>query len=345
MSTTGIDVYKEWLGIPEGERPPDYYTLLRLKQFEDDPEKVRQHYRKLNAHVRKYASGEYSERSQTLLNELARAMLCLTDPERKREYDESLGRQTAAEGGPAARKPLEDVLVDRGIIAPAQKKELRQFAEARGLSTRDAAVQMKLTDQETATQALAVELGMTYVDLNETIPDDSVLDQVPRDLCKRNRILPLFVDNDVLLVACVDQPDPPLEEELRLRFGVPVRPALATPLAVNQAISRYYASGMRDETAANKGPAPAGKAKASSKSAAQIKAAPGPRKYLSQLSSGEQAQRKQYGIIIMCWSFILAMLVFWYLPQYVPVPAFVPWLVVLILPPSAILWVLKVYWR
>ncbi len=48
-----IDVYKEWLGIPEGQRPPDHYQLLRLVQFEDDTEKVRKNYKKLNAHVRK----------------------------------------------------------------------------------------------------------------------------------------------------------------------------------------------------------------------------------------------------------------------------------------------------
>ena len=33
MSTAEIDVYKEWLGIPEGDRPPDHYQLLRLVQF------------------------------------------------------------------------------------------------------------------------------------------------------------------------------------------------------------------------------------------------------------------------------------------------------------------------
>ena len=87
-----LDVYKDWLGIADGPRPPDHYTLLRLVKFEDDPQKVRNNYRKLNGHVRKYASGQYSVQSQDLLNELAKAMLLLTDPERKRDYDESQGR-------------------------------------------------------------------------------------------------------------------------------------------------------------------------------------------------------------------------------------------------------------
>lgn len=338
MSTAQIDVYKEWLGIPEGPRPPDHYELLRAVRFEDDPEKIRKNYRKLNAHVRKYATGQYSERSQELLNELARAMLCLTDPERKREYDESLGREFTSQTGPGGQRPMEDVLVEQKIITSAQRRELKQFAEARGLTTRDAAVQMKLTDQQTATQALAVELGMTYVDLNETIPDDSVLDQVPRDLCKRNRIVPLFVDGDVLLVACIEQPTPDLEEELRLRFGVPVRAALATPLAVNQAIAKYYAPGMRDESKA--GPIAA----SGTKSAAGKAKAGGPRKPMSQLSPDEQRQRRNIGLIIMCWATILASLIFFQLPNFVPAVAFLAWFA-LVIPPVAIAYVLLSYWK
>ena len=68
-----LDVYRDWLGVTDAERPLNYYQLLRLKKFEDDIAKIRSNYRKLNAQVRKYAAGQYGERSQQLLNELARA--------------------------------------------------------------------------------------------------------------------------------------------------------------------------------------------------------------------------------------------------------------------------------
>ena len=140
-----LDVYKEWLGIPEAPRPPDHYALLRLVQFDDDVDKIRKNYTKLNAHVRKYAGGQYSLQSQELLNELARAMLCLTDSRQKREYDESLGRETDATGLPG-RKSLGDWLLEQGHITGDQRDEAESFAEARGLSLRDAVVQMKLVD-------------------------------------------------------------------------------------------------------------------------------------------------------------------------------------------------------
>jgi hypothetical protein len=52
-----LDVYRDWLKIEEKARPLNHYQLLRVKQFEDDPAKIRANYRQLNAHVRKFASG------------------------------------------------------------------------------------------------------------------------------------------------------------------------------------------------------------------------------------------------------------------------------------------------
>src|SRR5580704_2917720 len=296
--TTTLDVYKEWLGIPDGPRPPNHYELLRLVKFEDSTDKIRGNYKKLNGHVRKYASGQYSVRSQELLNELAKAMLCLTDPAAKREYDESLGRVFKDEGGSSGPRTLGRILEDRGVLTDVQVKQAEEFAEARGLTLRDAVVQMKLTDANTAAQALAEELGRSYIDLADVTPDDSVLDKVPRATVKRHSILPLFLDDETLLVACVNEPDQELEDEIRLRFDVPMRPVIATPLAINQGIAKYYAPGARDESAAEE--AIKGKArKAAAKSRAQ-KA----RKRYKDLSPEEQYERTQLGYIIMCWAIV-----------------------------------------
>jgi len=276
-----LDVYKDWLGIPEGVRPPDHYALLRMGLFEDDVSKIRAHYKKLNAHVRKYATGQYSVESQELLNELAKAMLCLTDAERKREYDESLGREFEEVKSVSGHQLLQNWLVDRGIVTNEQMKEAEHFAEARGLSMRDAVVQMKLVDAETAAQGLAVELGYSYIDLSETIPDDSILDSVSRNLVRRNTILPLFVDEDCLLVACAGEPTHELEEELRLIYSVPMRPVIATPLSINQKIATYYAAGVREQAAQSRAAVPSRDAAKQPKPASKPKAKPTSKSHVS----------------------------------------------------------------
>jgi hypothetical protein len=342
-----LDVYKDWLGIPEDQRPPDHYQLLRLKQFEDDSAKIQKNYKKLNEHVRKFASGQYQKESQDLLNELARAMLCLTDPERKHDYDEGLGRvfEESAQGD-GKKKPMARVLVERGILTKDQAKEANDFAEARGLSLRDAVVQLKLTDWETATEAYAQELGRPYVDLGQMVPDDTVLDKIPRSTVKRNAILPLFIDDEVLLVACAYEPTPDLEEEMQLRVGVPMRVVMATPKAVNQGIAHYYPPGTREDVA-DPIATPGGKKAKGGKAAKGEKS--GPAKPMSQLSEGEQRERKNVGLILMLWSVIGSVVLDQFLiPEAFKLSRFIsflPFCLTLFIPPLAIWYVTKVYWK
>ena len=302
-----IDVYKEWLGIPEGQRPPDYYTLLRLVQFEDDIDKIRANYRKLNAHVRKYSTGQYLLRSQELLNEMAKAMLCLTDPDGKLEYDAGLGRAPTESDNDEPTTVLQ-YLVAKNLIKRSQISEIEHFAEARGLSHRDAVIQMKLAEPADATRALAVELRLPYVDLEDMLPEDDVLDQVPRRIVKKHSCLPLFEDRGRVLVACIDDPSPDLEDEIRMRCGMPIRAVLAVPRAVNQAIAKYYAPGMRDEAAtADEVPTKSGiKGAKTDKEKPEKKAAPKPeaRSKSAPLTPEENSKRMQITAIATCWALI-----------------------------------------
>ncbi len=309
-----MDFYKEWLGIPEGPRPPNHYELLRVVQFEDDANKIRAHYKKLNAHVRKYATGKYSDESQELLNEMAKAMLCLTDTDRKRDYDESLGREFEAETDALGRQAMLDILCQQGAITREQKREAEEFASRRGLSHRDAVVQMKLVDPSKAAQALAIQLGFSFVDLEDMLPEDDALDLVPRSLVKHHKFIPLFVDDGKILIACVDEPEYELEDELRLRYGVPVRPVIVAPRSLNQAITQYYSPGMRDEakTLATS-PATKSSSASSKKTSTSKETVSDPKGKIASTSFGdlppdEQAQRKQYGILFICWSLIVPML-------------------------------------
>lgn len=303
-----MDFYKEWLGIPEGPRPPDHYELLRLVRFEDETDKVRAHYKKLNGHVRKYATGQYSVPSQDMLNEMAKAMLCLTDPARKREYDESLGREFEAELDEFGRQPLLDVLVRNGELSREQKEEAEEFADRRGLSHRDGVVQMKLVTPTKAAQALAIQLGYSYVELDDMLPEDDALDLVSRAMVKRNSFIPLFIDDGQLLVAVVDQIDHELEDELRMRYEVPIRPVIVTPRSINQAVAQYYAPGMRDDakiSSSSMDAVPKKSAKKASKGKKKSSSAA-----FDQLSAEEKKERKQYGILIICWGTIFPMLPF-----------------------------------
>lgn len=260
-----IDVYRDWLEIAEPARPLNYYQILKLKQFEDDAARIRSSYRKLNAEVRKYAAGQYAAQSQDLLNELAKAMLCLTDNTRKSEYDASLGR-TAPQTGKT--RTLEEILVGRKVVDTAQLDRARRYAKTVGVDIRDAVMQQKLAPAELVMQAFAESVGLPYVDVGDVSLDPDLIAKVPAVLARQHSCAPLMVDDGQLLIVSPNAIGPDVEEQLRLRLGLPVRTVLCTPAGIHELISKHFP---REAAAAQlaAGPArPASAAKSANKAAA-----------------------------------------------------------------------------
>jgi hypothetical protein len=229
MPTEQIDVYRDWLKIEETKRPLNYYQLLKLKKFEDDPVRIRSHYRQLNAHVRKYASGDFAAQSQALLNELAKAMLCLTDVTRKAEYDASLGR---IETQPGKRRSAEELFLLRKVLDREQLDKARSFA-------------------------------LPYVDLSETGVDVEIVPRIPAVLARQHSCVPVMVDDGQVLMASPHPLKHEVEDELRLRLEMPVRPVLCTVQNVNVAVNRFYSKeAAAAELKAGPKPLPAGSAAA-----------------------------------------------------------------------------------
>jgi len=242
-----LDVYRDWLGIKSAERPPDYYTLLGLKRFEDDRGRIQRHYRERVRLVRRYAAGKYAIESQDLLDELARAMLTLTDPARKAEYDRKLGRtEKAAE---LEQRSYEQILVEDGYLKAGQLEDAKRLAEQLGIELRDALVQKGYLDWEEATRALAQHYNMPYMDPSSLAVRPELLAKVPAVMAKRERVFPLLEGEEGLFVAVQDALAVEPLDRLRFQLGVPVRAVLCSPRAIDRLIEEHYKVAAQGEQA------------------------------------------------------------------------------------------------
>jgi hypothetical protein len=302
-----LDVYRDWLKITETARPLNHYQLLRLKLFEDNIAKVREHYRAMNAHVRKFAAGEFARQSQDLLNELARAMLCLTDSQRKAEYDVTLGRKDAKAG--ARGRTFEQILLAAKVVDQAALDKARNFAKAIGVDVRDALVQQKLARYEEVLPAYAESIGLPYLDLNDVPLNPQLIAGVPPMIARQHSCVPVLVDGNELLMASPNPLDPNIEEELRLRFGMPVRTVLCTPGNINDVIARHVPrDGAADPApvlAAAPAAAPAGAPAAQAAAAAPAARPAGP------MTDAEKKQRRDMAIVTFNVGFMVVMLSTW----------------------------------
>lgn len=105
-----FDPYYTWLGIPTAEQPAHHYRLLGLNVFEGNPTVIDHAADRQMAHVRTFQSGKRAVASQKLLNEIARARVCLLNAEKKATYDSELRQRLASHQAPKATAEASSLL-------------------------------------------------------------------------------------------------------------------------------------------------------------------------------------------------------------------------------------------
>ena len=170
------------------------------------------------------------------------------------------------------------------MIDQAALDKARNFAKAIDVEVRDALVQQKLAKYDAVLPAYAESIGLPYLDLRDIPLNRTLISQVPPQIARQHSCVPVMVDDKQLLMASPNPLDPNVEEELRLRFNMPVRTVLCTPSNIDEVLTKYVP---KDGSAAPPPPVAAEPvAAAASGPAAAPAAAPAP-------VSTEEAKKQQ----------------------------------------------------
>jgi len=135
-----------------------------------------------------------------------------------------------------------EILLRKRLLTEEQLEQARRLA---GDSTRldQAAVQLGLIEEEVALRALAEELGVRYVDLNEVKVDPALLKDFPTRLIHRETIFPIEQRNGMLVVATCDPFNLYPLDEVSAATGKTVVPALAGREEICKLIKAHFGVG------------------------------------------------------------------------------------------------------
>src|SRR4051812_44534254 len=97
-----------------------------------------------------------------------------------------------------------------------------------------------MTNDEFRLRALAREHGMGFVNLNEVVIPQNIIELVPESVARENAVLPLAVDDGTLKVIMSDPLDFDTREKLRFILNRNVEVVLAPRENILEAINRYY---------------------------------------------------------------------------------------------------------
>lgn len=137
------------------------------------------------------------------------------------------------------RKRLGDLLVESGLISEEQL-QVALAEKPKGQKLGDALLERGYITEQQLIEVLEFQLGIPHVSLYRFPFDQKLVKLVPKEMVKRNLLIPIKIEGDKLFVAMADPMDFYAIDDLRLLTGFQIETAIASKDDILRAINKYY---------------------------------------------------------------------------------------------------------
>jgi general secretion pathway protein E len=138
-------------------------------------------------------------------------------------------------------RPLGQILAETADLSPERLSEGLALQAEKGGRLGDILIGLKVVTEEQVLRALSLQLDLPFsprLPIEEITPE--LIQRIPINFAKLNRLLPLREENGAFVVAIGDPLDTALLDEARMLLDGPVTPHLAPPQAILDAINQVY---------------------------------------------------------------------------------------------------------
>lgn len=138
---------------------------------------------------------------------------------------------------------LGDVLVNSKAITNTQLLQALDMQKGSGKKLGEVLVDEGIVTEEQIAMALSTQLGIELVDLTTIAVSQDILDLIPVNVLKKNKVFPIEYAPDsmnVLRVAMADPMDMYAQDDISIITNCQVEPAVTTTRNIMLAIDKYY---------------------------------------------------------------------------------------------------------
>ena len=135
---------------------------------------------------------------------------------------------------------LSELIRERNLISPKQLTEVQEEHERTGKPLSQVIVDFGLVGEEQLLRAVAEQLNLEYLNLEDVDTQQQVLRSMPGSVARMYGAVPVSVMGNIVTVAVLDPYNPQLVEELSFVLGKDVQLAVAPRKQIEAAIARYY---------------------------------------------------------------------------------------------------------
>ncbi|MBI3319429.1 MAG: Flp pilus assembly complex ATPase component TadA, partial [Candidatus Omnitrophica bacterium] len=144
------------------------------------------------------------------------------------------------------KERLIDVLVSNRLLQPAQLDEALRIQQTQGGSLQKILVDRGFVNATDLLSAISQGLGIPPISLRRITLDPKLKTVIPRDVAKQHQLLPVSCIGQTLTIAMADPLNIFALETLTTMTGFSINPFLARAEEVEDAIDRYYGTGVEE---------------------------------------------------------------------------------------------------
>lgn len=141
----------------------------------------------------------------------------------------------------APLKPLGERLIEAGVITEAQLSLALREKNRSGEYLGGVLLKLGFISEDILTDSLAAETQTEVVDVLDLTIDKHALALIPYSLAKQNRVIPLALDGELLVVAMADAYDVVAIDNIERYTGLQLRVTSAAVADIEDALEHHYA--------------------------------------------------------------------------------------------------------
>ncbi len=138
------------------------------------------------------------------------------------------------------KKSLGEWLVDQGVISSKVWEQAVAQEKRTGEPIRKILISLGAVTEEDMVNFIARQMNVQRVELKNYLIDSKVVDCVPEELARKHLLVPILKIGNSLTCAMVDPLNIFAQDEVRMKTGLTVDPAIATESEVRKALDECY---------------------------------------------------------------------------------------------------------
>ncbi|ERP31601.1 type IV-A pilus assembly ATPase PilB [Chitinivibrio alkaliphilus ACht1] len=145
----------------------------------------------------------------------------------------------------SSRKRLGEVLVDQGLVSPKMLEKGLLHQKKSGKKLGETLIELGYITENKLIDILSAQLDVQHVILDQIKVKKALTSIIPKELCKKYNILPIYEQGGVITIAMADPTNLRTMDHIKFMTGKEIDAVMASEKEIQKAIERVYEDKMK----------------------------------------------------------------------------------------------------